>query len=98
MLVAVNVALRAGPDITAAASADPFAGEVFWTGGNRAYVRRGGVDVELAPRWAEGRVHHRRPSPRQLLVAADQQTHAALLEMISDQISSDDPTRGSGRI
>jgi myo-inositol-1(or 4)-monophosphatase len=29
MLAAVNVALRAGPGITAAASADPFSGEVF---------------------------------------------------------------------
>jgi myo-inositol-1(or 4)-monophosphatase len=49
MLVAVNVALREGTDITAAASADPFTGEVFWTGGERAYLRSDGVDVELAP-------------------------------------------------
>ncbi|MEU1368887.1 inositol monophosphatase family protein [Streptomyces sp. NPDC005803] len=49
MLVAVNVALREGPGITAAASADPFSGEVFWTDGTRARVRRAGVDEELAP-------------------------------------------------
>ncbi|MBB2909208.1 myo-inositol-1(or 4)-monophosphatase [Streptosporangium becharense] len=54
MLVAVNVALRTGSDITgsgitAAACADPFADEVFWTDGAHAYVRRGGVDERLAP-------------------------------------------------
>jgi myo-inositol-1(or 4)-monophosphatase len=49
MLVAVNVALRTGSGITVAASADPFAGEVFWTDGSRAYVRRDGVDARLTP-------------------------------------------------
>ncbi|MGC1212254.1 MAG: inositol monophosphatase family protein [Micromonospora sp.] len=49
MLVAVNVALRTGPDVTAAASADPFTDEVFWTDGARAYVRRDGVDEPLTP-------------------------------------------------
>ncbi len=49
MLVAVNVALRTGSDITVAASADPFAEEVFWTDGSHAYVRRDGVDEELTP-------------------------------------------------
>ncbi|MFC4531202.1 inositol monophosphatase family protein [Sphaerisporangium dianthi] len=49
MLVAVNVALRAGSGITAAASADPFSGEVFWTDGARACARRDGVDERLAP-------------------------------------------------
>jgi myo-inositol-1(or 4)-monophosphatase len=48
-LVAVNVALRTGSGVTAAASADPFAGEVFWTDGVHAYVRRDGVDEKLAP-------------------------------------------------
>lgn len=48
-LVAVNVALRTGPDVTVAASADPFADEVFWTDGIRAYVRRDGADESLAP-------------------------------------------------
>ncbi|MFE6040753.1 inositol monophosphatase family protein [Streptomyces sp. NPDC056452] len=49
MLASVNVALRWGPDITAAAAADPFSGEVFWTDGRRAHLRRGDVDEELAP-------------------------------------------------
>ena len=33
MLVSVNVALRTGSRVVAAASADPFADEVFWTDG-----------------------------------------------------------------
>jgi myo-inositol-1(or 4)-monophosphatase len=50
MLAAVNVALLAGPGITgAAASADPFSGEVFWTDGIRACVRSDGADTALAP-------------------------------------------------
>ncbi|MEU1350503.1 inositol monophosphatase family protein [Streptomyces sp. NPDC005786] len=49
MLVAVNVALRVGPTVTAAASADPFSGEVFWTDGAHARVRTAGVDEELTP-------------------------------------------------
>jgi myo-inositol-1(or 4)-monophosphatase len=49
MLVAVNVALRTGTGITTAASADPFADEVFWTDGIGAYVRRGAVDEQLTP-------------------------------------------------
>ncbi|RJL27146.1 inositol monophosphatase family protein [Bailinhaonella thermotolerans] len=49
MLVAVNVALRAGAGVVAAASADPFAEEVFWTDGERAWARRGGADERLAP-------------------------------------------------
>jgi myo-inositol-1(or 4)-monophosphatase len=49
MLVAVNVALRSGSRVGAAASADPFAGEVFWTDGNRAYLRAGDADTGLAP-------------------------------------------------
>ncbi|TQS22245.1 inositol monophosphatase family protein [Microbispora hainanensis] len=40
MLVGVNVALRTGSAVTAAACADPFTGEVFWTDGAHAYVRR----------------------------------------------------------
>lgn len=49
MLAAVNVALRAGSGITAAASADPFSGEVFWTDGNSACLRSGDADTELMP-------------------------------------------------
>ncbi|MFF5292118.1 inositol monophosphatase family protein [Paractinoplanes globisporus] len=49
MLVAVNVALRSGSSTLASASADPFAGEVYWTDGVRARVRRDGVDEPLTP-------------------------------------------------
>ncbi|TXS44537.1 inositol monophosphatase family protein [Streptomyces sp. or43] len=49
MLVAVNVALRVGSTVTAAASADPFGGEVFWTDGTHARVRRDGADEDMAP-------------------------------------------------
>ncbi|QGV76890.1 inositol monophosphatase family protein [Streptomyces ficellus] len=45
MLVAVNVGLRGG----AAAVADPFSGEVFFTDGTTARVRQGGVDAPLVP-------------------------------------------------
>lgn len=48
-LVAVNVALRTGSGITAAASADPFSGEVFWTDGSSAWLRIGAADTALAP-------------------------------------------------
>jgi myo-inositol-1(or 4)-monophosphatase len=48
-LVAVNVALRDATGVLAAASADPFAGEVFWTDGAAAWVRRAGQDQRLAP-------------------------------------------------
>lgn len=48
-LVAVNVALRSGGEVTAAASAAPFSGEIFWTDGTAAYVRRDGADQPLRP-------------------------------------------------
>jgi myo-inositol-1(or 4)-monophosphatase len=48
-LVAVNVALRDRTGLVAAASADPFADEVFWTDGAHACRRRAGVDDRLAP-------------------------------------------------
>lgn len=49
MLVAVNVALQTADGSAAAAAADPFADEVFWTDGARAAVRRAGGDEPLAP-------------------------------------------------
>uniref|UniRef100_UPI0031D864CF inositol monophosphatase family protein n=1 Tax=Streptomyces hawaiiensis TaxID=67305 RepID=UPI0031D864CF len=53
MLVAVNVALRDGP----AAVADPFGGEVFFTDGETAWVRRAGTDdAVLMPSSASGLV------------------------------------------
>jgi myo-inositol-1(or 4)-monophosphatase len=48
-LAAVNVALRVGQRVAAAAAADPFAGEIFWTGGAEAFVRRDDTDTTLAP-------------------------------------------------
>ncbi|MFI7281256.1 inositol monophosphatase family protein [Micromonospora chersina] len=56
MLVSVNVALRTGTQVVVAASADPFADEVFWTDGTGAHVRRGGVDEQLAPSAESGLV------------------------------------------
>jgi myo-inositol-1(or 4)-monophosphatase len=48
-LVAVNVALRTPAGVTVAAVADPLAGELFWTDGTGAWVRRDGADSELVP-------------------------------------------------
>ncbi|MEV6347302.1 inositol monophosphatase family protein [Actinoplanes sp. NPDC051851] len=48
-LVATNVALRSGSTVTAAASADPFTGETFWTDGHAARLRHEGVDTPLTP-------------------------------------------------
>ncbi len=48
-LVAVNVALYAGAEVVAAASADPISGEVFWTDGAAAWLRHDGVDTPLTP-------------------------------------------------
>ncbi|GAA4602049.1 myo-inositol-1(or 4)-monophosphatase [Actinoplanes octamycinicus] len=49
-LVAANVALRDGDRVTAAASADPFTGETYWTDGTTARVRRpDGTDAPLLP-------------------------------------------------
>lgn len=48
-LVAVNVALRDGAFVVAAAAADPLAGEAFWTDGDGAWLRRGFDDTRLEP-------------------------------------------------
>ncbi|MFE3194511.1 inositol monophosphatase family protein [Nocardia sp. NPDC059240] len=48
--VAVNVALRCGDVVTAAAVADPFAAETFWTDGTTAALRRDATDHPLQPR------------------------------------------------
>jgi myo-inositol-1(or 4)-monophosphatase len=45
----VNVALRDGSRIEAAACADLLAGEVFWTSGLRAFVRRDAIDAPISP-------------------------------------------------
>lgn len=49
LLAAVNVALRERGGVAVAASADPATGEVFWTDGERAMVRREGADAALRP-------------------------------------------------
>ena len=48
-VVAVNVALRAGAELAAAAVTDPFNAETFWTDGASAYLRTNGRDTPLAP-------------------------------------------------
>ena len=48
-VVAVNVALRSGGRCLAAAVADPFNGELFWTDGRAAWVRVDGQDTPLTP-------------------------------------------------
>jgi myo-inositol-1(or 4)-monophosphatase len=48
-LAAVNVALRVGDRIVAAAVAEPFSGDMFWTDGRTAHVRSDGRDKPLVP-------------------------------------------------
>jgi len=44
-VAAVNVALWSGGRFSAAAVADPFNGEIFWTDGRAAFVRADGQDT-----------------------------------------------------
>ncbi|WP_282204064.1 inositol monophosphatase family protein [Kitasatospora fiedleri] len=48
-LVAVNVALQEHGRTVAAATADPYTGETYWTDGTRAALRHHGEDTPLAP-------------------------------------------------
>jgi len=48
-IVAVNAAVRDGDRLLAAAVADPFSGETFWTDGRASRVRVDGRDSPLAP-------------------------------------------------
>ncbi|ROR35491.1 inositol monophosphatase family protein [Kitasatospora cineracea] len=48
-LVGVNVALQEHGRTTAAATADPYTGETYWTDGARARLRRDGADTPLEP-------------------------------------------------
>lgn len=76
MLVAVNVALQVGDDVTAAAVADPFSGEVFWVGADGGAYRWGGgrpssggrPDDEGAVVWRTGDGERLRPSATPPLV------------------------------
>ncbi|MBE1573273.1 inositol monophosphatase family protein [Amycolatopsis roodepoortensis] len=55
-LVAVNIALRIGNDVTVAVSADPLSGEVFWAGDGWAALRRDSRDEPLTPAAGDGLV------------------------------------------
>src|SRR5215831_5483044 len=55
-VAAVNVALRAGNKFVAAAVADPFNGEIFWTNGAAAFLRFAEVDTRLRPDGRSGLV------------------------------------------
>jgi myo-inositol-1(or 4)-monophosphatase len=48
-IVAVNAALQTEDGVIAAAVAEPFSGEVFWTDGRRAAVRTNGRNAPLVP-------------------------------------------------
>ncbi|WP_020390492.1 inositol monophosphatase family protein [Kribbella catacumbae] len=48
-LFSVNIALRSGAETVVAAVADPLAGEIFWTAGTMAALRRDGIDSQLVP-------------------------------------------------
>jgi len=48
-LVAVNVALKTGDRFAAAAVADAFSDDIFWTDGAASFVRNGTIDKRLAP-------------------------------------------------
>jgi myo-inositol-1(or 4)-monophosphatase len=48
-VVGVNAALVDSGDVVAAAVADPFSGDVFWTDGRSAYIRAGAKDSPLLP-------------------------------------------------
>jgi myo-inositol-1(or 4)-monophosphatase len=48
-LVAVNVALVDGDTTLTCVSADPISGEHFWSDGQEAFIRHGGIDRPLRP-------------------------------------------------
>ncbi|WP_406517540.1 inositol monophosphatase family protein [Streptomyces sp. NBC_00134] len=87
MLVAVNVALRDG----AAAVADPFSGEVFFTDGTSAWVRRDGVDEPLVPTSATSLVDVNLDPPfvnRPGFRAVDLLAHPAFVERFRPRVVS----------
>jgi len=48
-VAAVNIALKTGTAFAAAAVADPFNREIFWTDGLKGFLRKDGADTPLAP-------------------------------------------------
>jgi myo-inositol-1(or 4)-monophosphatase len=79
-IVAVNAALDSPDGVVAAAVADPFTGDVFWTDGESAYVRSGERDVPARPRADSGLVDFNFEPPfpsgpgfRAVLLAADEE-------------------------
>ncbi|BBC91754.1 inositol monophosphatase family protein [Streptomyces griseofuscus] len=99
-LVGVNVALRVDGETTAAATADPFTGEVFWTDGTRARLSTGDGDRDddgdgeekLTPSAASALVDVNLDPPfpnapgfRAPSLLADPGTHTALLAMVRRQ-------------
>ncbi|GAA1791109.1 inositol monophosphatase family protein [Luedemannella flava] len=84
MVVAVNVALRDG----AAAVADPFSGEVFFTDANTAGVRRDGVDERLTPTPASGLVDANLDWTHAGFQAVDLLTHPAFGERFRPRVVS----------
>ncbi len=48
-IVAVNAALHTPGGVVAAAVAEPFSSQIFWTDGESARVRAAGVDIPLTP-------------------------------------------------
>lgn len=55
-VVAVNAALTSAGEVLAAAAAEPFGGELFWTDGRSAFVRSDGRDLPLVPSASSGLV------------------------------------------
>ena len=55
-VVAVNAALVGAGEVLAAAAAEPFGGELFWTDGRSAFVRSQGQDRPLVPSASSGLV------------------------------------------
>jgi myo-inositol-1(or 4)-monophosphatase len=79
-IVAINAALNTPDGVVAAAVADPFTSDVFWTDGESAYARSGERDVLARPRADSGLVDFNLDPPfpnapgfRAVLLAADEE-------------------------
>jgi myo-inositol-1(or 4)-monophosphatase len=77
--------------VAVAASADPFTGELFWTGGGAAYVRRDGVDERLVPSAASRLVDVNLDPPfpnRDVFLAARMLSDAGFMERFRPRVVS----------